>query len=111
MASRTCRSCQARDPERNRAEAILAQGRQVARDLLERGGRSAQSVPAEEESMNRYIHPIPQAFPACAGRGSQVCLERVLEALACQNQILTDLLGAVNALTAATLSVQNRLPL
>ena len=34
---------------------------------------------------------------------------RILEALACQNQLLVELLGAVNALTAATLSIQSRL--
>ena len=36
-------------------------------------------------------------------------LDRILEALACQNQLLVELLGAVNALTAATLSIQSRL--
>ena len=35
--------------------------------------------------------------------------DRILEALACQNQLLVELLGAVNALTAATLSIQSRL--
>lgn len=107
MANRTCRPGWGWDSER--ARATLAQGRQAARELLAGGGQPARAVPAEEEPMNRYIHPIPQAFPACAGGGSQAYLDRVLEALACQNQLLTDLLGAVNALTAATLSAHNRL--
>lgn len=35
-------------------------------------------------------------------------MDRVLEELARQNQLLMDLLGAVNSLTAATLSIRSR---
>ena len=59
----------------------------------------------EDVPMNRYSNPIP----ACCPRQSGQCLlqeesvDHILTALACQNQILTDLLGAVNGLTAAIL--------
>ena len=36
------------------------------------------------------------------------CMNRVLEQLSCQNQLLVDLLGAVNSLTAAILSGKNK---
>jgi hypothetical protein len=35
-------------------------------------------------------------------------MNRVLEQLSCQNQLLVDLLGAVNSLTAAILSGKNK---
>ena len=117
MASRTCRPCRGRDPDRARAEAqaqaIIAQGRQVARELLEdrAAAGTASQVIAEEEPMNRYVYPIPQSVQA-AGCGccedTQQCLDRILETLTCQNQLLIDLLGAVNSLTAATLGAQCR---
>ena len=55
--------------------------------------------------MNRYKHPIPTGCPDRPGpcRMEQEGLDHVLTALACQNQILTDLLCAVNGLTAAIL--------
>ena len=85
-------ACQsARDQEaRQRAAAILAQSR-----------------PAEP-AMKRYAHPIPcwggPPWPPPGGEG----LDRVLEELARQNQLLVELLGAVNSLTAATLSIRSR---
>lgn len=87
-------ACQsARDQEaRQRAAVILAQSR-----------------PAEP-AMKRYAHPIPcwagpvWAPPSAGGEG----MDRVLEELARQNQLLLDLLGAVNSLTAATLSIRSR---
>ena len=72
----------ARAQAESQAQAIIAQGRRMARQRLE-------GAPLEEE-------------PADG-------LDRILEALACQNQLLVELLGAVNALTAATLSIQSRL--
>lgn len=71
----------------------------------------AQSIPVEElvaelEPMRRYPHPIPMcrdSSPAPAEECSP-CMNRVLEQLSCQNQLLMDLLGAVNSLTAALLS-------
>lgn len=66
-----------------------------------------QELLAEEEPMHRYPHPIPQAGSApCAlsGEGGDpVWRTQVLEQLSCQSQLLVDLLGAVNALTAALL--------
>lgn len=56
--------------------------------------------------MNRYTNPIP----TCCCKQSDRCLaqqegfDHILTALVCQNQILIDLLGAVNGLTAALLS-------
>ena len=87
-------SCQrARDQEaRQRAAAILAQSQPM------------------EPAMKRYAHPIPcwsapaWSPPSVGGEG----MDRVLEELARQNQLLMDLLGAVNSLTAATLSIRSR---
>ena len=91
MNQPTCQKV--RDQEaRRRAAAILAQSRQ------------------EEPAMKRYAHPIPcwsgypWPAPTPAGEGT----DRILEELARQNQLLMDLLGAVNALTAATLSIRSR---
>ena len=59
------------------------------------------------ETVKRYPNPIPAPwYPPAAGPE----LDGVLEALARQNQLLLDLLGAVNGLTAAVLSIQARLP-
>lgn len=87
-------ACQrARDQEvRQRAAAILAR-----------------SCPAEP-AMKRYTHSIPCwsgcAWPQPPAAGD---LDRVLEELERQNQLLLDLLGAVNSLTAAALSIRGRL--
>ena len=61
-----------------------------------------------EEGMKRYIHPIPCCCPSYP-TGYEVNLDGVLEALARQNQLLLDILGAVNALSAAVLSIQSRM--
>ena len=66
--------------------------------------------------MNRYIHIIPRPAAQADGQSAsaamnpelQSTLERILETLKSQNQLLIDLLGAVNALTAAVLSIQAR---
>lgn len=59
----------------------------------------------EEEPMNRYINPIPtpRRQPACPTM-NQNTQDRILETLCCQNQLLLDLLAAVNALTVAMLN-------
>lgn len=88
----------ARDQEaRRRAAAILAKSRPA-------------SSPPEEPAMKRYTHPIPNwsSYPWPAPQDSGAGLDRVLEELTRQNQLLVDLLGAVNSLTAATLSIRSR---
>ena len=87
----------ARAQAESQAQAIIAQGR-----------RRLEGAPLEEEPMKRYAHPIPYCID-CPTPPPADGLDRILEALACQNQLLVELLGAVNALTAATLSIQSRL--
>ena len=76
--------------------------------------RPARSVREEvrdlpPEPMKRHSHPVPAPCPWYSPTwGGE--LDGVLEALARQNQLLLDLLGAVNGLTAAVLSVRARLP-
>ena len=84
------------------AEAILARGRQLARERLEG------ALPPEAEPMKRHPHPLP--CPAdCPPPPGAEAPDRVLEDLACQNQLLAELLGAVNGLTAAVLSIRENL--
>ena len=45
----------------------------------------------------------------CRQPGRDARAQAESQAQACQNQLLVELLGAVNALTAATLSIQSRL--
>lgn len=67
---------------------------------------------AAEEPMHRYSHSIPQASsvqevaaPACSrGEDTPAAMTQALEQLSCQSQLLVDLLGAVNSLTAAVLA-------
>jgi len=55
-----------------------------------------------EEPIHRYVYSIPKGeSPAPAV--SDPSMTQALEQLQCQNQLLVDLLGAVNALTAALL--------
>lgn len=63
----------------------------------------------EETPMSRYTNPLPSCCPHQTGpcRIRQEEIDHILIALACQNQILTDLLGAVNSLTAALLYHKN----
>ena len=64
---------------------------------------------AEDEPMHRYPHTIPQAASGtCTASGDSAVMEQALEQLTCQSRLLTDLLGAVNALTAATLAQNNK---
>lgn len=95
-----------RDPARIRAQAEAA-----AKAILAQ--RRADPSPLEETPMRRYRPLGPLCMPCLpsvqSDAGVQSGLDRVLEALTEQNQLLVDLLGAVNALNAATLSIQNRL--
>lgn len=61
----------------------------------------------EHMPMNRYANPIPTCDCGEERHSSCSCareLEQILAALACQNQLLVDLLGAVNGLAATLLS-------
>ena len=78
----------ARAQAESQAQAIIAQGRRMARQRLE-------GAPLEEEPMKRYAHPIPYCID-CPTPPPADGLDRILEALACQNQLLVELLGAVN---------------
>ena len=87
---------------------ILEWARRAAEELLERRGEEQDLPRPGEEPMKRYIHPIPCCCPGWpSGGGAE--LDGVLEALARQNQLLLDILGAVNALSAAVLSIQSRM--
>lgn len=59
----------------------------------------------ENIPMNRYVNPIPDPCPPKNGccQMQQEGIDHILTALAWQNQILIDLLGAINSLTAAIL--------
>ena len=61
-------------------------------------------APAEEtaEPIRRYRNPLPPVPPPDpVGEDCRAAAEQILETLCRQNQLLLDLLGAVNALTAA----------
>ena len=67
---------------------------------------------AQQEPMHRYSHPIPHSSPIPAAvtppaaplpPDSPAAMTQILEQLSCQSQLLVDLLGAVNSLTAAVL--------
>lgn len=69
----------------------------------------------EDVPMRRYISPnavpgtggcAPRA--GCRGEETQAMLEQLVELNCAQNQLLCDLLGAVNALTAAMLSARQK---
>ena len=94
------------------ARAIIAQGRQGGRSRPDSQSGPARPLEAADEPMNRYVHVFRQAGCSCpvpAGAGEEALLERLLEAAGEQNQLLVDLLSAVNALTAAALGIQARL--
>lgn len=84
------------------------QALQRARRTADTLARQLEEDLPREEGMKRYIHPIPCCCPPHVpeyGAG----LDEVLEALARQNQLLLDILGAVNALSAAVLSIQSHM--
>lgn len=75
---------------------------QTAQTAQSRVLAAQQELLAEDVPMHRYTHAIPTATPATtAVAASQT---QILEQLSCQSQLLVDLLGAVNALTAALLA-------
>lgn len=58
----------------------------------------------EKEPMHRYVFSIPEPQPGDFPPDSvSAAMTQILEQLAYQNQLLVDLLGAVNSLTAAML--------
>ena len=71
---------------------------------------AAEELTAETEPMRRYPHPIPMCCDTAPAptEDCSPCMNRVLEQLSCQNQLLVDLLGAVNSLTAALLARSDR---
>ena len=84
---------------------------QTVQEAQSRVAAARQALEAEEAPMRRYPHPLPQAAP----RGAVPVFEpagqvstQILEQLSCHSQLLVDLLGAVNALTAALLCSQQR---
>lgn len=86
-----------RDPQAARAKILAA-----------REESTVQAEPsAREEPMHRWPHTIPMssAAPAPVPAEGEVspALTAVLEQLQCQSQLMVDLLGAVNSLTAAVL--------
>lgn len=76
---------------------------QTAQTAQSRVLAAQQELLAEDVPMHRYTHAIPTATPAttAVAAASQT---QILEQLSCQSQLLVDLLGAVNALTAALLA-------
>ena len=88
-----------RDTARARAEATAAA-------IIAQGCRLSAPAPQAEEPMNRYTHPIPLPRSERGCTVDPAVPERILETLCYQNQLLLDLLGAVNALTAATLNAR-----
>ena len=96
------------------AQAIIAQGRQPRSRPTEALPPSTSLEEDDEEPINRYIHVFTRSSPqqGCPCRpdpADTALLERAVEALAQQNQLLIDLLAAVNSLTAATLGIQARM--
>ena len=67
----------------------------------------------EDIPMCRYSNPIPTCDGSCKREQSRSCntpcqLDPILLALNCQNQLLVDILGAINSLTAAVLADHSR---
>lgn len=57
-----------------------------------------------EIPMHHYVFPLPQPTPAqTATATDSAAATQLLEQMQCANQLLVDLLGAVNSLTAAVL--------
>jgi hypothetical protein len=75
-------------------------------DEAQESSQTLTDTPAEEEPIHHYPHPIPtSSLPAANLEGeSSLSTTQALEQLAYQSQLLVDLLGAVNSLTAAILA-------
>lgn len=76
---------------------------------------AAASAAPREEPMHRYSHPIPPSAPAPVPApatplpaDTPAAMTQILEQLSCQSQLLVDLLGAVNSLTAAVLCQKDK---
>lgn len=105
-------NCRCTAAQRRRAKGHAAVLREAAEELR----AETCSMEREDMPMNRYVSP--NTIPGCPGcHGIEYCcgedevqamVEQLVELTVCQNQLLTDLLGAVNALTAAMLSRQTR---
>lgn len=95
-------------PNRPFSQAAQAHAKVIeARRQLEQE-QEAPPLEPQEEPMHRYIHSIPRpVFGGIASSNSSHTpgpeLTQILEHLQEQNQLLVDLLGAVNSLTAALL--------
>ena len=82
--------------------------------LLQRARRSAEECWSGRRSWShprrRWHEAVHTSHSCCCPPcppGCETDLDGVLEALARQNQLLLDILGAVNALSAAVLSIQS----
>lgn len=80
--------------------------RQAAQTAQSRVLAAQRELLAEEVPMRRYPHPIPTAPAVTVTAEDSPAQTQILEQLACQSQLLVDLLGAVNSLTAALLARQ-----
>lgn len=69
-------------------------------------GQSRAAADGVREPMHRYTYPIARPLPVRESADGE--RTRTLELLLEQNQLLSDLLGAVNSLTAAVLALQCR---
>lgn len=69
-------------------------------------GQSRAAADGVREPMHRYTYPIARPLPVRESVDGE--RTRTLELLLEQNQLLSDLLGAVNSLTAAVLALQCR---
>ena len=70
------------------------------------GGAGRGRADGVREPMHRYTYPITPARCVRVQEGGDGVHTRILETLLEQNQLLSDLLGAVNSLTAAVLALQ-----
>lgn len=84
--------------------------RQDAQALLQAGRALSAGRDADGEPMRRYTYPVaPASQRPCQEAGDPV-QTRILETLMEQNQLLTDLIAAVNSLTSAVLATLCRNP-
>lgn len=100
-------NCNRQKRQRGAAEETEARLRSAVQALSE---AAEAACPMEEEvPMSRYSNPLPVCCApgrSCGAREQTALLEQLLEQTCRQNQILLDLLGAVNSLTAAALSLR-----
>ena len=83
------------------------QGGENHAKLLSRPGPGG--GPAPGGGTHEAVHTPHLLLSPRLSPGAPPELDGVLEALARQNQLLLDILGAVNALSAAVLSIQSKL--